>query len=124
MAAMRVTVTRKALEEANKTIIYDNHDEQHVASTVVYGSDDYYLYFDQECTVPLDAETCRNLFFSNTLVIGMIVNGGVSVFRPIECYMRNDMPAGCSIVTHTMEGEAVIKTFIVAELVDEPETEE
>lgn len=127
MATAQVTVTRKALEEANKTIIYDKHDEQHVASTIVYSNDGKYLYFDKECTVPIDGDTLAKLFLSNTMVLGIIMEAGVHFYKPSECSIINDgRDVGvCVINRSSVDGSVSAMYFNGAVLVeDEPETEE
>lgn len=125
MATAQVTVTRKALEEANKTIIYDKHDEQHVASTVVYSNDGRHLYFDKECTVPLYGDTLVKLYLSNTMVIEVMDDAGIHYIKPNECSIIND-GRDVEVCAAVFDVDGTVLQFACggATLIeDEPETE-
>lgn len=123
------TTTKKAMETANKTVLYERHDDQHTATTILYAFNiggAFFLSFEKDREVLADGSTLMNLYKRGNLMICMDIPGmGKSAFFTPVAIVPLDAEFDSWMLTAVMlnpsTGNLDTIHFATADLVEESE---
>lgn len=123
------TTTKKAMETANKTVLYERHDDQHTAATILYGFNiggALFLSFEKDREVLADGSTLMNLYKRGNLMICMDdPEMGKSMFFTPVAIVPLDAEFDSWMLTAVMYNSETsnldVITFVSADLIEETE---